>query len=345
MSIIGMILNKEREAACSSSGIPPSPPSDGGEGRGEEVCGAKAGGSKQPLFRLVPHGEREPDKNWASCANKEPCGGRPATRHTKAGKGLDTRALRFKNPRVAAIKIENLTKTFPATGGGGGAVTAVAGVSVEIFAGELLALVGPSGCGKTTLLRLMAGLEETTSGHIAIAGQDQRGVPPERRDVAMVFQTLALYPHMTARGNLEFGLKLRKTPTAEIEARVGETAKLLGIADCLARRPAELSSGQRQRVALGRALVRRPKVLLLDEPFANLDAPLRREMRRELQRLHCELKLTTILVTHDQAEALALGQRVAVMNAGRLEQVATPGELRARPANEFVAAFFDQRPL
>jgi ABC-type sugar transport system ATPase subunit len=157
----------------------------------------------------------------------------------------------------------------------------------------------------------------------------------------MVFQTLALYPHMTARGNLEFGLKLRKTAATEIEARVSEMAQLLGIADCLTRRPAELSSGQRQRVALGRALVRRPKVLLLDEPFANLDAPLRREMRRELQRLHRELQLTTILVTHDQAEALTLGQRVAVMNAGRLEQVADPTELRAKPASRFVESFLD----
>ena len=239
---------------------------------------------------------------------------------------------------MAAIEIENLSKSFPATGG---ALLAVAGVSVKIFSGELLALVGPSGCGKTTLLRLIAGLEESTSGNLTIAGQDQRGVPPERRAVAMVFQTLALYPHMTARGNLEFGLKLRKTAATEIEARVSEMAQLLGIADCLTRRPAELSSGQRQRVALGRALVRRPKVLLLDEPFANLDAPLRREMRRELQRLHRELKLTTILVTHDQAEALTLGQRVAVMNAGRLEQVADPTELRAKPASRFVESFLD----
>jgi len=201
--------------------------------------------------------------------------------------------------------------------------------------------VGPSGCGKTTLLRLIAGLEEATSGSVAIDDQDQRDVPPERRDVAMVFQTLALYPHMTARDNLGFGLKLRKTPAAEIDTRIGDMAQLLGITDCLTRRPAELSSGQRQRVALGRALVRRPKVLLLDEPFASLDAPLRREMRRELQRLHRELKLTTILVTHDQAEALALGQRVAVMNAGKLEQAATPAELRAKPANHFVESFLD----
>lgn len=256
-------------------------------------------------------------------------------------KELDTRALRSNNPRVAAVKLTNLTKAFAVTGGGTDALTAVAGVSLEIAAGELLALVGPSGCGKTTLLRLIAGLEDPTGGTIAIAEQDQHGVPPGRRDVAMVFQTLALYPHLTARQNLGFGLKLRQTPAAETEARIGETAALLGIMDCLARRPAELSGGQRQRVAIGRALIRRPKVLLLDEPFANLDAPLRRELRRELQRLQRELKLTTILVTHDQAEALALGQRVAVMNAGKLEQVAPPCVLRAKPASPVVAGFFD----
>lgn len=246
---------------------------------------------------------------------------------------------------MAAIAIQSLAKTFRAPEWAGSSIPAVDGLSLEVSAGELLALVGPSGCGKTTLLRLIAGLEEPDSGGIAIAGQDQRGVPPERRDVAMVFQTLALYPHMTARGNLEFGLKLRKVPTAETAARVDETARLLGLTDCLGRRPAELSGGQRQRVALGRALVRGPKVLLLDEPFANLDTPLRREMRRELQRLHRELKLTTILVTHDQAEALALGQRVAVMNAGKLEQVAEPEILRAQPASPFVAAFLDLQPI
>lgn len=256
-------------------------------------------------------------------------------------KGLDTGALRFKNLGVAAITIQNLTKIFPAPKWDVSATPAVSGVDLTVADGELLALVGPSGCGKTTLLRLIAGLEAATAGSIALAGQDQTGIPPEQRDVAMVFQTLALYPHMTVRQNLGFGLKLRKTSEAEIESRVGEIAQWLGITECLGRRPAELSSGQRQRVALGRALVRRPKVLLLDEPFANLDAPLRRELRRELQRLHRELKLTTILVTHDQAEALALGQRVAVMNAGKLEQVAEPAELKAKPASRFVESFLD----
>lgn len=260
-------------------------------------------------------------------------------------KGLDTRALRFKNLPVAAITVQNVTKIFPAPKWDVSSTPAVSGVDLTVAEGELLALVGPSGCGKTTLLRLIAGLETATEGRIAIGGQDQSEVPPERRDVAMVFQTLALYPHMTVRQNLEFGLKLRRTSAAEIESRVTEAAQLLGITDCLLRRPAELSSGQRQRVALGRALVRRPKVLLLDEPFANLDAPLRRELRRELQRLHRELKLTTILVTHDQAEALALGQRVAVMNAGKLEQVAEPAALRAKPASRFVESFLDSAVL
>lgn len=246
---------------------------------------------------------------------------------------------------MAAVVVQSLTKIFPASGRDGSSITAVDGLDLEVAAGELLALVGPSGCGKTTLLRLIAGLESATRGSVSIAGVEQHGVPAGRRDVAMVFQNLALYPHMTARDNLAFGLKLRKMPTAEIEARVRETARLLGITDCLSRQPAALSGGQRQRVAIGRALIRRPKVLLLDEPFANLDAPLRRELRRELQRLQRQLQLTTVLVTHDQAEALALGHRVAVMNAGRLEQVAERAELHARPASAFVSSFLDLQPL
>jgi multiple sugar transport system ATP-binding protein len=244
---------------------------------------------------------------------------------------------------VGAIQLIDLAKSFPAAGGS--VVAAVGGVTCDIGDGELLALVGPSGCGKTTLLRLIAGLEAPTSGTILISAQNLANIPAERRDVAMVFQSLALYPHLTARENLAFGMKLRGAVPSEIDLRLTETAQLLGIADCLSRRPAELSGGQRQRVALGRALMRRPKVLLLDEPFANLDAPLRRELRRELQRLQRELRVTTILVTHDQTEAMALGDRVAVMSAGKFEQVAPPDELRAKPANDFVSAFLDTRAL
>ncbi len=214
-------------------------------------------------------------------------------------------------------------------------------VGLEVAEREFLAIVGPSGCGKTTTLRLIAGLEAPDAGTISLNGKIVNDVPPAEREVAMVFQSHALFPHLTAFENLALGLKLRRVPQAEAAARVREMAELLGLADCLARRPAELSGGQRQRVALGRALVRRPQVLLLDEPLSNLDAPLRRGLRRELLRLHRELGLTTLLVTHDPAEALALGERVAVMNGGVIEQVATPAELRARPATQLVAAFLD----
>jgi ABC-type sugar transport system ATPase subunit len=240
---------------------------------------------------------------------------------------------------MARVVLENVTKHFYAPNGQ--RVCAVNCARLAVEDRELLTLVGPSGCGKTTTLRLIAGLEEPTAGSISFDGQRVDGWPPKRRDVAMVFQQHALYPHLTAGGNLAFGLKLRRVPKAEIRRRVREIADRLGVTDCLDRPPAELSGGQRQRVALGRALVRRPAVLLLDEPFANLDAPLRRELRRELLRLHRELGQTILLVTHDQAEALALGRRVAVMNGGVIEQIAAPEELRARPATPFVAAFLD----
>ena len=218
-------------------------------------------------------------------------------------------------------------------------------VSLELGEKEFLALVGPSGCGKTTALRIIAGLESLDEGTVSLNGKVVNGVLPQEREVAMVFQSHALFPHLSAVENLAFGLKLRRVPKPEITARVRETAERLGIVDCLERRPAELSGGQRQRVALGRALVRRPQVLLLDEPLSHLDAPLRRELRRELLRLHHELELTTLLVTHDQAEAMALGQRVAVMNGGVIEQVATPAGLRAHPATPFVAEFLDSSPI
>jgi multiple sugar transport system ATP-binding protein len=240
---------------------------------------------------------------------------------------------------VARVVLENATKIFFVANGQ--SIRAVNRANLVVEDNELLALVGPSGCGKTTTLRLIAGLEELSEGTISVAGKVVNQVPPKERDVAMVFQSHALYPHMTAYENIAFGLKVRRFPNSEIARRVEATAKILGLNDCLDRRPGEISGGQRQRVALGRALVRRPQVLLLDEPFANLDALLRRELRRELLRLHRELGLTILLVTHDQAEAMALGQRVAVMNAGTIEQVGAPVELRARPATQFVSAFLN----
>jgi ABC-type sugar transport system ATPase subunit len=242
---------------------------------------------------------------------------------------------------VPDIRIQELTKSFPVMNGKVSLLTALNRTSLDVGEGELLTIVGPSGAGKTTLLRLIAGLDQPDSGSVFIAGQDQKAVPPGERGLAMMFQSLALYPHLTARENVGFGLMLRGAGASEIRSRVEEVARRVGIADCLDRRPADLSGGQRQRVALGRALIRKPGILLLDEPFANLDAPLRRELRRELQRLHQSLALTMILVTHDQAEAMALGQRIAVMNGGRFEQVATPAELRSRPANDFVRGFLD----
>jgi ABC-type sugar transport system ATPase subunit len=239
--------------------------------------------------------------------------------------------------------LEQLTKTFSSRNGQ--PIAAVSGASLSLAKGELLALVGPSGCGKTTTLRLIAGLEDPDAGIIKLDDQVANGIPPKDRDVAMVFQHHALYPHLTAAENLAFGLTLRGVGRAEISQRVNELADKLSLTKCLARKPAELSGGERQRVALGRALIRKPGILLLDEPFANLDAPLRRELRRELLQLHREQNLTTLLVTHDQAEALALGNLVAVMNAGRIEQVGSPMELRERPATPFVASFLDSSVL
>jgi multiple sugar transport system ATP-binding protein len=234
---------------------------------------------------------------------------------------------------VAEILLDNVSKTF------GGGVVAVDHVSLEIAGGEFLVLVGPSGCGKSTLLRMIAGLEEVTEGTIAIDERDVTDLPPRARDVAMVFQTYALYPHMTVRENLGYGLKVRKTPKRTIAERVEQVAQLLGLEQLLDRRPAALSGGQRQRVAMGRAIVREPKAFLMDEPLSNLDAKLRVSMRAHLSALHARLATTTIYVTHDQIEAMTLGHRVAVMRDGRIQQVDTPQALYARPANLFVAAF------
>jgi len=220
-----------------------------------------------------------------------------------------------------------------------GATHVLGDVSLSVANGELLVLVGPSGCGKSTLLRCIAGLEELTRGAISMDGVDITRAEPRDRDIAMVFQSYALYPHLSVRDNLAFGLKMRKTPKSEIDRRIGEAAEMLGLTPLLERRPAQLSGGQRQRVAMGRAVVRRPKVFLFDEPLSNLDAALRGQMRVELMRLHQRLGATMIYVTHDQVEAMTLADRIAVLNAGALMQVGAPSELYTRPANLFVAKF------
>jgi multiple sugar transport system ATP-binding protein len=216
---------------------------------------------------------------------------------------------------------------------------AVQDFNLTVADGEFLVLVGPSGCGKSTILRCVAGLEQPTSGTIAINGQKINDLPPQDRDLAMVFQTYALYPHMTTFENLAFGLKMRRHPQAEIQRKVTAVAEKLGLSRHLPKKPRELSGGERQRVALGRAIVRRPRAFLMDEPLSNLDAALRVKMRGELLKLHRELKTTVLYVTHDQTEALTMGDRVAVLHKGRLQQVAPPRELYERPANRFVAAF------
>jgi multiple sugar transport system ATP-binding protein len=234
---------------------------------------------------------------------------------------------------MAAIEIANVTKVFP------GDVLALDDVSLRIEDGEFIALVGPSGCGKSTLLRSIAGLEDVTAGEISIGGRDVTDLAPRQRDVAMVFQSYALYPHMSVRQNLGYGLRVRRMPKAEIRRRVEEIAELLGLGDLLERKPAQLSGGQKQRVAMGRAIVRNPQAFLMDEPLSNLDAKLRVGMRASLAQLHGELGVTTVYVTHDQVEAMTLGQRVAVMRDGRILQVDTPQRLYERPRDVFVAGF------
>jgi len=241
------------------------------------------------------------------------------------------------------ITLERLRKTFP--GGKEGEVVALRDFTLAIEAGELLTVVGPSGSGKTTLLRLIAGLERPSDGRILFNGRDLAAVPPERRGVGMVFQRGALFPHLSAAENLALGLRLQRLPSREIQARVGEVAARLGIEALLGRLPGALSAGERQRVALGRALAARPAVLLLDEPLAALDAPLRSQLRREIARLRGAGGLTIIHVTHDQDEALSLGMRVAVMQQGVLLQVGPPQRLLDQPENAFVAGFMGSPPL
>jgi multiple sugar transport system ATP-binding protein len=234
---------------------------------------------------------------------------------------------------MSGIRLQHVTKRFP------NGVQAVDDVTLEIGDGEFMVLVGPSGCGKTTLLRAIAGLEDVTSGSISIGDDDVTEKQPQQRDIAMVFQNYALYPHMTVADNLAYGLKLRRMPRQERDERVRDIAVKLGLDDLLDRRPAHLSGGQRQRVAMGRAIVREPRAFLMDEPLSNLDAKLRVSMRAELARLHERLGVTTVYVTHDQVEAMTLGQRVAVLRDGVLQQVDGPQNLFNRPRNLFVAAF------
>src|SRR4051812_40178796 len=234
---------------------------------------------------------------------------------------------------VGEIVLDHVTKEFA------GGVRAVDDVDLTIGEGEFMVLVGPSGCGKTTLLRSIGGLEKVTGGRILIGDRDVTGLEPADRALAMVFQNYALYPHMTVRKNLGYGLRVRKTPKQERERRVNEVAKMLGLEELLDRRPGQLSGGQQQRVAMGRAIVREPEAFLMDEPLSNLDAKLRVTMRTSLQQLHGRLGTTTIYVTHDQVEAMTLGQRVAVMRDGKLQQVDAPQRLYDEPANTFVAAF------
>ncbi len=234
---------------------------------------------------------------------------------------------------MAEVELRHVSKAFP-----DGAL-AVHDLTLHVPDGEILVVVGPSGCGKSTLLRLVAGLEAQSAGEIAIDGRVVNGWSPQRRNVAMVFQDYALYPHMSVRGNLEFPLRMRKLPKAEVRARVEETARLLSLGDLLECMPAALSGGQRQRVAMGRAVVRDPSVFLMDEPLSNLDARLRVQIRAEIAALHRRLGTTTLYVTHDQVEAMTLGSRVAVLCRGRLQQVAAPEILYARPSNLFVASF------
>ncbi|WP_373356045.1 ABC transporter ATP-binding protein [Pseudoroseicyclus sp. CXY001] len=240
--------------------------------------------------------------------------------------------------RQVALKAEALTKSY-------GGLKVLHGIDMEIGAGEFLVLVGPSGCGKSTLLNCIAGLEEITEGRLMIGGREVTGEPPAARDIAMVFQSYALYPTMSVAQNIGFGLKIRRVPKAEAEAKVLEVAKLLQIDHLLDRLPAQLSGGQRQRVAMGRALVREPALFLFDEPLSNLDAKLRVEMRAEIKRLHAATGTTIVYVTHDQIEAMTLASRIVVLKGGVVQQIGTPEEIYDRPANTFVADFMGSPPM
>jgi len=243
---------------------------------------------------------------------------------------------------MASISLRNVEKTY---GHGAHANKVIHGVNAEITDGEFIVIVGPSGCGKSTLLRMVAGLEEITGGEIAIGPRVVNRLEPAERDIAMVFQNYALYPHMSVYDNMAYGLKIAKRPKADIDERVKKAARILELGHLLDRKPRQLSGGQRQRVAMGRAIVRQPQVFLFDEPLSNLDAKLRAQTRIEIQKLHAELKVTSLFVTHDQVEAMTLAHRMIVMNAGVMEQVGTPEEVYARPATTFVASFIGSPPM
>src|ERR1700757_4124824 len=234
---------------------------------------------------------------------------------------------------MAPVSLEKINKVYE------NGFHAVHDLSLDIADSEFMVLVGPSGCGKTTALRMVAGLEDITSGILRIGGKEVNDETPKERDIAMVFQNYALYPHMTVRDNIGFALKLRKTPKTELNAKVNESADILGLTDWLDRKPGQLSGGQRQRVAMGRAIVREPSAFLMDQPLSNLDAKLRVQMRADIAALQARLGVTTVYVTHDQAEAMTLGHRVAVLSDGRLQRCDTPRALYDRPANTFVAEF------
>ena len=233
---------------------------------------------------------------------------------------------------MAEVTLERVRKLF-------GSVTAVEDFTLSIGNGEFVVFVGPSGCGKSTTLRMLAGLEDVSSGSISIDGRAVNNIHPKDRDIAMVFQNYALYPHLNVFDNMSFGLRAKRLPRLEIESRTHEAAEILGLGDLLKRRPGELSGGQKQRVAMGRAIVRQPKVFLFDEPLSNLDAKLRHKMRAEMKLLHQRVQTTTVYVTHDQVEAMTLADRIVIMNEGRIEQVGTPDEVYKQPASQFVASF------
>ncbi|AWM61470.1 sn-glycerol-3-phosphate ABC transporter ATP-binding protein UgpC [Stutzerimonas stutzeri] len=241
---------------------------------------------------------------------------------------------------MASLELRNVQKSY-----GNSQIATLKDIALKIDAGEFLILVGPSGCGKSTLMNCIAGLENITGGEILVDGEDISQASPKDRDIAMVFQSYALYPTMTVRGNIAFGLKMRKVPAAKIEEEVARVAKLLQIEPLLERKPSQLSGGQQQRVAMGRALARRPKIYLFDEPLSNLDAKLRVEMRTEIKLMHQRLKTTTVYVTHDQIEAMTLGDKVAVMKDGVIQQFGTPHEIYNNPANLFVASFIGSPPM